>query len=227
MKKKIIAFIFMRESSTRLKNKNIKTFNKKPLFMNSIHQVKKVKLINDIFVSTDSLKIISICKKNNIKYIHRPKKLATKNSNEMLAWKHAISYVSNKFGNFDYFISLPATSPLRKTTDIKKIIRKCLKEKNNNIYLTVTKLKNNIINNLVVKKNNKISLLEDKIKTNNLKNNIFQINGSIYLLKKDLIKKIKKELSELNLSFIETSPLSSIDIDDINDFKLAKSLLKK
>ena len=48
MKKKIIAFIFMREGSTRLKNKNIKIFNKKPLFMNSIHQVKKVKLITKL-----------------------------------------------------------------------------------------------------------------------------------------------------------------------------------
>ena len=57
------------------------------------------------------------------------------------------------------------------------------------------------------------------------KENLFTINGSIYLTKKENIEKIKKNIFDLNVIGIETNPNNSIDIDDINDFKIAKSLL--
>ena len=47
------------------------------------------------------------------------------------------------------------------------------------------------------------------------------------MMKKNLINKIKKNIFDLKVSSIETNPSNSIDIDDINDFTIAKSLLKK
>jgi CMP-N-acetylneuraminic acid synthetase len=225
---KIFAFIFVRGGSIRLKNKNILSFNNKPLFMNSVDQAKKILNINKIFVSSDSKKIETICRnKKYVEFIKRPKKLATSTSKEILAWKHALKFVEKKYGNFDYFLSLPATNPLRKLSDIKKFIKKCENRNKNKIFISISKLKKNILENIVFKSEKKIVSFKKKFFQRSIKKNLFTINGSIYLTKKENIEKIKKNIFDLNVIGIETNPNNSIDIDDINDFKIAKSLLSR
>ena len=60
--------------------------------------------------------------KNYAEIIKRPNFLCSKNSNEFQSWKHAIKYVENNNLSFDYFLSLPTTSPMRKVSDIDKMI---------------------------------------------------------------------------------------------------------
>jgi N-acylneuraminate cytidylyltransferase len=43
-------------------------------------------------------------------------------SPEWLAWKHAVDWVVNEKGDFDLFVSLPATSPLRNVGDVEMCI---------------------------------------------------------------------------------------------------------
>ena len=61
--KRIIAVIPARSGSKRLPNKNIKNFNGYPLLYWSIIAAKKVKIIDKIYVSTNSLKIKKIAEK--------------------------------------------------------------------------------------------------------------------------------------------------------------------
>ena len=63
MKKKIFAFIFARKNSKRVKNKNIRKINNIELINYTFNLAKKIKLIDKIFVSTDSKKIIDLAKK--------------------------------------------------------------------------------------------------------------------------------------------------------------------
>ena len=58
--KKIIAIIPARHGSKGLPGKNWKILNGKPLIFWSVYQAKKSKFIDDIIVSTDSLKIINL-----------------------------------------------------------------------------------------------------------------------------------------------------------------------
>lgn len=65
MKKKILALILARKGSTRLKNKNIKKINGKPLVQWTFEKLYKKnirKLFTDVLVSTDSKKIINLAK---------------------------------------------------------------------------------------------------------------------------------------------------------------------
>ena len=73
-KYKILGFIPARSGSKRLKDKNFKFFLGKPLIYHTIKFSKKISL-SDIFVSTDSKKILSFCKNLKINYDYlRPKK---------------------------------------------------------------------------------------------------------------------------------------------------------
>ena len=56
MKKKILAIIPARGGSKGLKNKNLKKIGKKSLISLAINSCKKLKLVDKIFVSTDSKK---------------------------------------------------------------------------------------------------------------------------------------------------------------------------
>ena len=58
-----VAIIPARSGSSRIKNKNIKIFNGKPMIAWSIIAAKKSKIFDYILVSTDSKKIASISKK--------------------------------------------------------------------------------------------------------------------------------------------------------------------
>ncbi len=68
MKKKIICIIPARGKSKRIKNKNIKVFNGKPIIAWSIIAAKKSKIFDQIIVSTDSKKIAKISKNMEPKF---------------------------------------------------------------------------------------------------------------------------------------------------------------
>ena len=58
--KNIIALIPARGGSKGIKNKNIIRIKKKPLIYYSIDIAKKIKLVNEVYVSTDSERIKKI-----------------------------------------------------------------------------------------------------------------------------------------------------------------------
>ena len=94
---KCYAFIFARKGSKRLKNKNLKILNKKPLISYSIDLSKKIKNISKVFVSTNDPKIKKIALKKKCIIINRPNHLCSSSSPEWLSWQHAIRFVKKKF----------------------------------------------------------------------------------------------------------------------------------
>ena len=70
----IVAFIPAKKNSIGLKNKNLKKLNNLSLVELAIINAKKSKLINEIYLSSDSNKILYIGKKQKINVIKRKKK---------------------------------------------------------------------------------------------------------------------------------------------------------
>ena len=119
---KTYAFVFARGGSKGLPGKNILKINGIPLLAHSINIAGSINEIQKCFVSTDSDEIAEIAKNYGATVIHRPVELCDDNSPEWLSWKHAIDWVRNNIGDFDKFISLPTTSPLRLPEDVKKCL---------------------------------------------------------------------------------------------------------
>ncbi len=131
---KIFAFIFARGGSKGLPGKNIKLIAGKPLLAHSIELANKISTIDKVFVSTDDSAIAEIAMNYKAIVIDRPDELAQDESPEWLAWQHAVDWVTERYGNFDAFISLPATAPLRDQEDVEK----CLKELDNETDMVIT-----------------------------------------------------------------------------------------
>ena len=87
----MIAIIPAKEYSSRLKNKNLKLLNGKPLIYYTIKAALKSKYIKRVIVSTDSKKIAKISQKMGaeVPFI-RPKKLTKINTTLVEVCVHAL-----------------------------------------------------------------------------------------------------------------------------------------
>ena len=109
---KVLGFVFARGGSKGVPGKNIKSLAGKPLITYSIEAGLESVLIDRVIVSTDDkeIKNYAILAGAEVPFI-RPAQLASDDSPEWLSWQHAISEIRKRDGDFDVFVSIPATSP--------------------------------------------------------------------------------------------------------------------
>lgn len=114
---KKIAIITARGGSKRIKNKNLINFFGKPLISYSILAAKKTKIFDDIYVTTDSLRIKSVAEKYgaSVPYL-RNKKL----SNDFAGTQEVVQDVIVKLNLIsDMVCCIYPTAPLMRPIDIK------------------------------------------------------------------------------------------------------------
>ena len=68
---KIVCMIPARLGSTRVKNKNLRMINKKPLIQYIIDSAKKTKYLKDIYINSEASIFKTIADENNIKFYQR------------------------------------------------------------------------------------------------------------------------------------------------------------
>ena len=118
-----VCLIPAREGSKRLKNKNIKIFFGKPLIAYSISTAIKSNLFDEIYVSTDSIKIANIAKKYGAKIpFLRPKKFSNDYADDRGVINHYLKFANLNKMKIDSLCYLYPTSPLVKISTLKRFI---------------------------------------------------------------------------------------------------------
>ena len=225
MKRKIFAFIFAREGSKGIKNKNLAKLNGKPLLDYSINIAKKLDIFQKIYVCTDSKKISNYARKKKVDIILRPKRLATDNSPEYLSWKYALNFLKKKKISFDVFVSLPTTSPLRETSDVLGALNK-LKNKTDFVVCASKARRNPWFNMLIKKKDGYyrlINSLKKKIPNRQNAPEVYDLTTICYISTPNFILK-NNSYHDGNLDIFVSKKINSIDIDEKIDLKIAEKL---
>ena len=226
-KKKIFAFIFARGGSKRIKNKNLRKINGKSLVERKINFSKNINIFDEIFLSSDSQKILNLGKKNNINIIKRPKKISKDNSPETLAWKHAIKE-ANKFSESYTMVVLPCTSPLTIRSDIKKCLREFDKNKAD-LVTTIAESERSPYYNMVYKtKNKRIKIFSSKFNATNRKKipKIYNLANSVYVTSPKYVLK-NQFLYRGKIISVLIPQERFLDIDSAIDLKIANFLIRK
>ena len=229
--KKVLAVIPARFGSKGLKKKNIKLINNIPLINYSINSLKKSKLVDKIFVSTESNKIKNVVESQNIKIdFLRPNYLARDNTNISDVIKHVIIELKKNKMNFDYVALIEATSPIRKKNDIDRAIRLLDKNsKNIDAVISIGEVTQtpNILKK--IKKGNKIinafPSLKKIYRRQDAEKYYFPY-GIIYIAKIKNFLKEKTFYCERSLGML-IEKFQCLEIDDINDFICTELILKK
>lgn len=217
----MLAIIPAKKISRRLSNKNIKLFSKKPLIVHTINCALKSKYITRVIVSTDSVKIGKIAIKHGAEVPFLRDKNLTKD--KVTTWEvcknviEKLKKIENK--DYNYFIYLQPTSPLRTPQDIDNAI-KIFRNKKANAVVSVSEAKPSFWYKNISSK----GMLIEKIKDN--KKN-FILNGSIYIFKKNFILKTKANKYDNKTFTYLMPPERSIDIDTLYDFEVAEMIFKR
>lgn len=224
-KKKITALIPARGGSKGIKNKNLRIVGGKKLISYSISSALKSRYIDKVVVSTDSLKIANYSKKNGaIIPGLRPSIYSKDSSSTESVISH---YIKNWISEDEIIILLQPTSPIRSSATIDKAITKFFNGKYDSL-LSLSKVKNNFIWKL----KGKLSIHKYDIKNRKrrqdikIEDSIFYENGSIYIFS---VNKFRKHQNRLfgKIGSIILDKYESIDIDDKDDLKIAKSIIEK
>ncbi|SDF20942.1 acylneuraminate cytidylyltransferase family protein [Desulfovibrio legallii] len=121
----VYAFIFARGGSKGVPRKNIRRLVDKPLIAYPIETAKQIAAVKRIIVSTDDMEIAAVARQWGAETpFMRPPELATDDSPEWEAWRHALRQVgcTEQGGPCDVFLSLPATAPLRSVDDVERCL---------------------------------------------------------------------------------------------------------
>ena len=226
MKDKIFCLIPARSGSKRIKNKNIINFYGKPIIAHSIIAAIKSKLFEEVYVSTDSIKISKIAKRYGAKIpFLRPKEISNDYTIDEQVITHFLKYMKNKKIKLDILCYLYPAAPLIKVLTLKKCL-KLLKKSNNTRVMTVTKTPHSI--HRVLKKGKKNEMVWQNKKFINTRSQdlekFYQDAAQCYWYKIKNYKKIKK--NSHRIAAFELNEMEAKDINTIEDLKLLKLLYK-
>ena len=224
---KTFAFVFARGGSKGLPDKNILPIGGIPLLAHGIQLALSINEIENIFVSTDSLKIASIAREYGATVIDRPYELSSDTAPEWLAWQHAIDFVQTKYGHFDRFLSLPATAPLRHTEDVQKCLNALITGVDMVITMT-SSYRNPWFNMVTANMDGKVRLVagDGSINRRQDTRTCFDIATVAYVSRPDFILR-KSSIWDGNVVGVEVPKERSIDIDDSFDFSIARFLMER
>ncbi|MDB0032500.1 acylneuraminate cytidylyltransferase family protein [Alphaproteobacteria bacterium] len=219
-KSKLICIINARSGSKRIKNKNIITFYDKPLIYWTINAAKKSKIFNEIYVNTDSELISKISKKYGAKVpFIRPKELAQDMTTSV---DSTVFFIENLNISFDYFSLLQPTSPLRTKNDIINFHNFVEKNKFKSA-VTLSLLQNNSSNAYGISRGYSLKLLDNK--EINIYKKKYYFNGSIYYNNVYSFLRYQRFIFTYTKGYI-MNRTNSIDIDTLDDLKIAKKYFK-
>jgi CMP-N,N'-diacetyllegionaminic acid synthase len=196
----IIAIIPCRGGSKRLPRKNVLNFNGKPLLYWTIKAAQDSQCFDKIYVSTEDDEIKEWALYYGVDVINRPMELAQDNSSSVDVIKHALK-VARENGDVVYsFMLLQPTSPLREIEDIKII---------KNYYMEELHF-------------------ESVVSVCNTGLGEYKHNGNIYACTTGYYGFFEKYgLWNENTYLYIMSKERSVDINNINDWKLGEEIMLK
>jgi len=218
-KEKIIAVIPVRAGSKRLQNKNILTFGNSNLLIHKIRQLKQVSNIDKILVSSDSEEMLQMACNEGVYTYKRPPEFCdeiTKTFNEVV--EHTAMNIEE-----NHIMWAPCVCPLTSPKSYEKAVE-TYKEFVINKQLFDSVISAKVFKEYLFADNRPINYdPENHVPSQFLPDWKVIFNGFYIAPKKSMIK--WKYLYGKNPHLIILDKKESIDIDDKEDFEVAKALL--
>lgn len=216
--RKVIALVPIKEHSERVKSKNFRDFNGKPLYHHILETLQKTYAVDEIIINTDSQIVANEAPKlwNKVKIHMRPAELI----GDFVSVNKLIKFdIENSDG--EIYLQTHATNPLLKAETIAKSIKRFaeIEGEDSDSLFTVNRFQTRFYTHDGKPINHKP---EELLRTQDL-NPVYEENSCIYMFTKVSFSKNERRIGETPILF-ETPHIESIDIDDEFSFKLAEIL---
>lgn len=221
--KNCIVVIPARKNSKRIKRKNLRDLNGKPLIAHSIEYALSYLDSENIWVNTDDDLIIDLAKKYKVSTYKRPNGLA---KDETLTNEVVIDfseYLVRQGIKFKNIITLQPTNPIRSENLLKTALDELIKSKRKSLMSVslLHKKFGRIIKDKYLPMNYEVGQRHQDIE------NLFYENGLIYISTKEALLEEKEYISSDVYPLITDEIGAQIDIDFEDDLKLAELIMKR
>lgn len=223
-----VALIIGRKKSKRIPFKNRKIFCGQPMILWPIRTLKKSKMFDKIYLSTDDDKIAKIAKKQGVQIpFMRQKKLSNDSTSTIEVVKDFIKKIYNKReNNFKTLCCVYASAPFFTVKDLK-ITYKYLEKPKIDFSFIVTYINNIFLRSFSIKKK-KILLINKKFSDYRSQDlpNCYVDSGQFYWGKTQTWLK-RKSIFKAKILVLKKKENSYIDINKKKEWKLAEKIFKK
>jgi CMP-N,N'-diacetyllegionaminic acid synthase len=230
---KVLCVIGARGGSQGLPGKNSKFLLGKPLIAWTIESALKAPEIDKVIVSTDSEEIASISRDFGAETpFIRPDYLSGAEVGKFDVWKHALESCEKIYNEeYDVFVDLDCTNPLRDTSDISNTIKQLLNsiERGVDTVFTICDARKNPYFNMVEKDDNGALIMSKTLGPTIVRRQsappVYEHVASIYAMLPQHIKKNDHLLSG-HAEGYDIGFQKSLDVDSDFDFNLVEYLMK-
>ena len=206
---KVAAFLPAKGSSNRIPNKNTMLLDGDPMFIRSLKKLMSSSIIDEIYLDTESDKIIDLASDIKCRIIKRDSELASNKTDGNTLFLNEI-----KNTDADICVQLLCTSPFIKLETIEKAVTILKTQPEYDSVVAVRKEK------LYTWNKGKPEYDYNNIPNSaDLKETIIESMG-LYVMRRDTVVKTKRRIGDRPY-MLEIDPLESIDVNWPEDFKMA------
>jgi CMP-N-acetylneuraminic acid synthetase len=216
---KFTAIMPMKGESERVKGKNVRLFNGKPLFHHVLESLEKVDAIDQVIINTDSKEIVSLAVNfSKVKIHQRPLEL----QGHLVSMNKIIQYDIDH-SNGQHFIQTHSTNPLLSAITIGQALKKYeeMPPEFDSVF-SVTRLQTRLYEENGKALNHDPNVL---LRTQDLEP-LFEENSNFYIFSKDSFSNTNGKRIGLKPWLFEVNKLEALDIDEEEDFLLAEAVQK-
>lgn len=216
-KQKIVALLPMKANSERVKGKNFREFNGKPLFRWTLDTLLAIKEIDQVIINTDAREILAengLIEADRIVIRDRKKEICGDMVSMNLIIEDDVKNI-----NADIYLMTHTTNPLMKAITVGDALESFQKQKNSrdvDSLFTVDKIQTRFYREDCSAVNHDPDNL---LRTQDLEP-WFEENSNLYIFTKEAFDKTNARIGE-NPMMYETSKFESIDIDTPDDWNFA------
>ncbi len=221
-----LAIIPARGGSKGILMKNMKVLFNKPLVSWTIESAIRSMKIDKVIVSSDNSDILNLALAYGVLFRERPAELAKDNVHAIKVVIDCLNFYEEKGITIDKVAMLLPTSPLRTTEDIDKAFE-ILENSNATSVVGVCKsdkpesnfrhIKDGIL--YPIKNVDKF-----EVQRQDIIDPIYEVNGAMFVAETEHIRKFSSFHMGNPAAYI-MNKINSIDINDLDDFRIAEALL--
>ncbi|MFW5795449.1 MAG: cytidylyltransferase domain-containing protein [Bacillota bacterium] len=210
---RVVAFLPAKGKSRRIKSKNIKLLDGKPLFLHTLEKLMKCEFIDEVYLDSDSEAVFDLASEVDCKYLRRDPSLANNNTDG-----HMLMYNEAKKVEADIYIQILCTSPFIKIDTIRKGLKKLKNEERYDSIVLVKREKQYLWD-----ENEPLYNYEHIPNSNELDDTIIETMG-LYIVNKEVALNKEKRIGS-NPYLLEAEAIEAVDVNYPEDFKLASYIM--
>ncbi len=215
--KDVVAIISARGGSKGLKNKNLLSIDSLPMIVYTITAALMCKNIDEVYVSSESSRILSVAELYGARTILRPDELATDESSTEEVITHAISKTNSR-----HYVLIQPTSPMLQSDDLSGGIIKYFDKEYDTLFSAV------LTSDMLVWDEDSMYPLNYDPKNRGMrqtrKRKLLIENGAFYIFSRSGFKNHNCRLHG-KIGYYKMPYWRSFQVDCVNDLKGVKALM--